>query len=94
MQKQLSVYIEQVYSWASAEILPAGQSRHLAYPFQVAEDAAQMDVHKMICPFYTPKKMPNVTATFANSVTSKKSLHWANVCFSEHEYFKLGLAEF
>jgi len=28
------------------------------------------------------------------SVPHKKILHWANVCFSEYEYFKDELAEF
>jgi len=45
-----------------------GQSRHFAYPFQVVEDATQMDVHKTPHPFYITKKMPNVTATVADSV--------------------------
>jgi len=29
-----------------------GQHRNFAYPFQVADDAVQMDVHKTLCPFY------------------------------------------
>lgn len=29
--------------WASAENLPRGQHRHFAYPFQVRDDAVQMD---------------------------------------------------
>jgi len=57
-----------------------------AYPFQVADDAMQIDVHKTHYPFCTTKKLPNVTVTVANSFFSKKILHWANVCFSEHEY--------
>jgi len=44
------------------------QSRHFAYPFQVVDDVTQMDVHKMPHPFYITKKMPNVTATVADSV--------------------------
>jgi len=40
------------------------QHRHFAaYPFQVAIDAMQMDVHKTLYPFSTTKKMPRVTAT-------------------------------
>ena len=35
-------------SWASAEIFPRGQSRHFAYPLQVADDAMQMHVHKTL----------------------------------------------
>jgi len=45
-----------------------GQKRHFAYPFQVVDDATQMDVHKTLRPFYTTKKMPAVTATVAYSV--------------------------
>jgi len=52
-----------------------GQSQHFAYPFQVVDDATQMDVHKMLYPFYTTKKMPNFTATVANSVLPMKILH-------------------
>jgi len=41
-------------SWASAEIFPGGgQRRNFAHPFQVANDAMQMDVHKTLYPFYT-----------------------------------------
>jgi len=28
------------------------QRRNFAYPFQVADDVMQMDVHKMLYPFY------------------------------------------
>ena len=35
-----------------------GQRRHFAYPFQVADDAIQLDVHKTFYSFYTIKKMP------------------------------------
>jgi len=45
-----------------------GQSRQFAYPFQVADDAMQMDVHKTLYPFYTTKKMTHVAATVANRV--------------------------
>jgi len=38
-------------------------------------------------PFYTTKKMPNVTATVARSVFPLR----ANVWFSEHEFFKTEL---
>jgi len=40
-----------------------GRIRHFAYPFQVANDAMQMDVHKTLYPFYTTKKRPHVTVT-------------------------------
>ena len=52
-----------VTTWASADIFPGGQSRHFAYPFQVADDTMQMDVHKTLYPFNTTKNMPHVTAT-------------------------------
>jgi len=40
-----------------------GKHRHFVYPFQVADDAMQMNIHKKLCPFYTTKKMPRVTVT-------------------------------
>jgi len=49
------------------------QKRHFAHLLQVADDATQIDVHKTLYPFCTTKKMPNVTATVANSVPSKKT---------------------
>jgi len=53
-----------------------GQSQHFAYPFQVVDDATQMDVNKMLHPFYATKKRPNVTSTAAYSVFSlEKILH-------------------
>jgi len=49
------------WTWASAEIFPGGtQRQHFAYPFQVADDAERMDVHKTLHVFYTAKKMPCV----------------------------------
>jgi len=47
-----------------------GQKRHVANQLQVPDDAVQIDVHKMLYPFCFIKKMPNVTATVANSVPS------------------------
>jgi len=47
------------------------QRRHFACPFQVANDAMQMDVHKTLWPFYTTKKMPHITAT-----VTKNALRW------------------
>jgi len=44
------------------------QSRHSAY-FQVVDDATQTDVHKMLHLFYTTKKMSNVTAAVAYTVS-------------------------
>ena len=49
-----------------------GQKRHFAYQLQVPDDATQIDVHKTLYNFCAIKKMPNVTATAANSVPSKK----------------------
>jgi len=45
-----------------------GQSRSLAHPLQVVDDATQMDVHKTLHSFHTTKQMPIVTATVAYSV--------------------------
>jgi len=52
-----------------------GKRRHFTDPFQIVDDATQMAVHKTLYPFYTTKKMPNFTATVANSVPSTKLLH-------------------
>jgi len=73
-----------------------GQNQHFSYPFQVADDATQIDVHKTLHPFYATNKIPSVKATVANSVSSKKFLHRANVCYSEHDIliFIVELAEF
>ena len=49
-----------------------GQKRHFAYQLQVPDDATQIDVHNTLYPFCAIKKMPNVTAAVANSVSSKK----------------------
>jgi len=35
----------------------------------------QMDVHKTLYAFYTPKKMPNIVATVANSVPLLRKLY-------------------
>jgi len=40
-----------------------GQRRHIAYPFLVADDAMQTDVHKALYPFYTTTKITHDTAT-------------------------------
>ena len=66
----------QVGPRASAEILSGGQRRHIAYTFQAADVAMQMDVHKTLYPFHTTK-MPHVTATVPK-------LHFIsrNACFS------------
>ena len=82
--------------WTSAENFPGGgQSWHFAYPFQVVDDATQMDVHKTLHPFYTTKKNAQC---YGNSCKqcfpSKKILIMANVFSSEHGYFKTELSEF
>jgi len=59
-----------------------GQSRHFAYLFVVVDDATQIDEYE--------KEMSSCKHCSA----CKKTLHRANVCFSEHGYFKTGLAEF
>jgi len=56
-----------------------GQSRHFAYLFLVVGDVTQMDV----------SKKENVQC-YGNSCIQcfpcKKTLQWANVCFSEHGF--------
>jgi len=52
-----------------------GESRHFTYAFQVVNDATQMGVHKALHPFYTTKKMPNVTTTVAYSVFPLRKLY-------------------
>jgi len=49
-------------------MFPRVQSRHFAYPFQDADFATQVDVRITLYPFYTTKKMPDVTVTVANSI--------------------------
>jgi len=58
-----------------------GQRRHFAYPFQVVDDATQMDVHETLHPFYTTKKMPNVTATVAYSVFPIRKFYTGQMFF-------------
>jgi len=64
-----------------------GQSRHFAYVIVVVDDAAQIDLYKK----------ENVQC-YGNSCIQcfpcEKTLHQANVCFSEHAYFNTELAEF
>jgi len=61
-----------------------GQSRHFAYLFLVVGDVTQIDVDKK----------ENVQC-YGNSCIQcfpgKKTLHWANVCFSEYGFFKTEL---
>jgi len=40
------------HPWVRAEIFRVGATRSFAYPFQVADDAMQMDVRKTLYPFY------------------------------------------
>jgi len=40
-----------------------GATSTFGYPFQVADNAMQMDVHKTLCPFKAAKEIPRVTAT-------------------------------
>jgi len=74
--------------WASAEIFPGGGKVNiLLILFQVVGDATQMDVDKK----------ENAHCYVNNCIQCfpcKKTLQWANVCFSEHGYFKTELAEF
>jgi len=49
-----------------------GEKRHFACQFQVADDLTQIDVCKTLYLFRAIKKMPNVTATVANRIPSKK----------------------
>jgi len=47
-------------SWASAEIFPEGGNVGIVLIlFQAANDAMQMDLHKMLYPFCTTKKIPH-----------------------------------
>jgi len=40
-----------------------GQRRQFSYPFQVADDAMEMDVNKTLYPYCTTKETPHVAAT-------------------------------
>jgi len=56
-----------------------GGENDILLQVQVPHDAMQIDVHKTLYPFCAIKKMPNVSATVANSVPFKK-------IYTEHEY--------
>ena len=62
---------------AHARITPR-QRRHFAWPFQVANDAMQMDIHETLCPFYSTDKKPDVTAAVqkTHSVDSNSQVHY------------------
>jgi len=46
--------------WASAEIFPGRDNVDISLIlFQVANDAMQINLHEMIYPFYTAKKIPH-----------------------------------
>ena len=62
------------------------QSRHFASLCQVVGDATQMDVPK--------KDVQCYGKSCTQCFLCKETLHWTNVCFSEHGYFKIELAEF
>jgi len=63
-----------------------GQSRHSAYLFVVVEVATQIDLYK--------KNIRCYGNSCIQCFPCQKSLYRANVCFSEHGYFKTDLAEF
>ena len=74
MKKYSQVFLTYicVLPLASSEIIPGREKKIsrwgkkiFAYPFQVVDDATQIDVHKTHHPFCTTKKLPNVTATVA-----------------------------
>jgi len=71
-------------TWASPEMFPGGQSRHFVYFFWLLTMQRKLT--------YTKKE--NVQC-YGNSCIKcfpcKNTLHWANVCFSEHGYFKTEL---
>jgi len=46
-----SIRSQSVHPWASMSVFQWRQRQNFAYPFQVADDAMQMDVHKMLYPF-------------------------------------------
>ena len=43
---------------------------------------------------YTKRKCPVLRQQLQTVFSCKKTLHWANVCFSEHGYLKIELTEF
>ena len=64
------------------------QRRHFAYPFQVADDAMQMDVHEMIYTFYTTKNAPYYGSSHTNSLRCSNSQVYYDNLFSH--IFKAG----
>jgi len=79
-----------LYHGRPQKFFQGGQSRHFAYLFLVVDDATQIDVYK--------KENVQYVHCYGNSCIQcfpcKKTLYWANVCFSEHGYFMTELAEF
>jgi len=55
--------IAKLEPWVSTEIFPAGGNVDILLPFSGCWRWMQIDVHKTVYPFYTTKKMLNVTAT-------------------------------
>jgi len=58
----------EAHSWASAEIFPGrAKRRHFAYPFQVSNDAMQMNVGKMLYLMLRPQSQKRTSlALIAN----------------------------
>jgi len=68
-----------------------GQRRHFACPFQVADDAMQIDVHKTLFPFYTIKKMPYVTVKVIKLRFVDAAILHLHSCFFSHRIKLRGL---
>jgi len=63
------------------------QCRNFAYPFQVADDAEQIDVHKPLYPFSTTKKRLHVRMIRKQSQKWRRFVGAAMIVF--HSYFFL-----
>ena len=60
-------------AWASAEIFPGGQCQHFVYPFQLADDAMQMHIHKML---HHKEKAPCYGGSHKNTFVGSSSQEW------------------
>ena len=63
------------------KLLQGRQHGHFSYPFQVADDVMQTDVHQTLYPFYTTRKMSRVTAT-----VTEIALHGAAILFTHASF--------
>jgi len=81
--------------WASADIFPGGAESTICLSFSACWQCCANGLIQNALPFLDHKGNDQC---YSNSCKqcfpSKKILHWAIVCFSEHEYFMTQSSEF